>query len=274
MRLALVSVPVKLFAATQSGARITLHQIHEPSGKRVRYQKVAPGIGPVDTDEIVRGVEVDDGRYVLLDPDEIEDLKIEAKSTLDLVQFVKQGEIDPIWFERPYYVVPDGDVAEEAYRVLRDALRLTNRLGIGQFVMRKREYIAAVKPCGSGLLLETMRFSHEVRNAAPFFSNVEDEEPDDELLELATDLIERKSAPFEPDRFTDRYTEALGELIAAKAERRKPAEIGEEKAPAGGAEVINLVDALKRSVKNTGRSSRSRGGSGKKSSGSRSKKAS
>ncbi len=269
MRLALVSVPVKLYAATQTGARVALHQVHEPSGKRVRYQKVAPGIGPVDTEEIVKGYEIEKGQYVLIDPEEIEDLKIEAKKTLDLVQFVSHGEIDPIWFERPYYVVPDGDLAEEAYRVLRDALRSTNRMGIGQFVMRGREYVAAVKPCGSGLLLETMRFADEVRNAAPFFSTVEDEEPDEELLDLAKELIERKSAPFEPDRFEDQYAKALRELIDARAKRRKPVQIGEEEQPSGGAQVVNLVDALKRSVKSAERPSRQRsgsgGGSGKKS---------
>ncbi len=269
MRLALVSVPVKLYAATQTGARVALHQVHEPSGKRVRYQKVAPGIGPVDTDEIVKGYEIEKGQYVLIDPEEIEDLKIEAKKTLDLVQFVSHGEIDPIWFERPYYVVPDGDLAEEAYRVLRDALRSTNRLGIGQFVMRGREYVAAVKPCGGGLLLETMRFADEVRSAAPFFSTVEDEEPDEELLDLAKELIERKTAPFEPERFEDHYAKALRELIDARAKKRKPVQIGEDEQPSGGAQVVNLVDALKRSVKSAERPARQRsgsgGGSGKKS---------
>ena len=139
MRLALVSVPVKLFAATRSGARISFHQAHEPSGKRVRYERVVPGIGPVDTDEIVKGFEVDDGNYVLIDPAEICELKLEARKTLDLVQFVEHGEIDPIWFDRPYYVVPYGDLAEEAYRVMRDALRISSRVGLGQFVMRGRE---------------------------------------------------------------------------------------------------------------------------------------
>ena len=250
MRLALVSVPVKLYAATRTGARISFHQVHEPSGKRVRYQKVVPGLGPVDTDEIVKGFELEKGQYVLIDPDEVDDLKMEARKTLDLVQFVGQGEIDPIWFERPYYVVPDGELAEEAYGVLRDALRSTRRLGLGQFVMRGREYIAAVKPCGSGLLLETLRFADEVRTAAPFFASIEDVEPDAELLDLAKELIERKTAPFEPDRFEDQYTRALRELIDAKAKNRKPVEIGEEDQPSGGgAKVIDLVEALKRSVK-------------------------
>lgn len=254
MRLALVSVPVKLFAATRSGARISFHQVHEPSGQRVRYEKTVPGIGPVDTDEIVKGFEVSDGQYVLLDPEEIDELKIEARKTLDLIQFVEHGEIDPIWFDRPYYVVPDGDLAEEAYRVLRDALRATGRLGLGQFVMRGREYVAAVKPCGDGLLLETMRFADEVRAAAPFFASVEDDESDAELLDLAKELIGRKSAPFDPKRFEDHYTTALRELIDSKAKHRKPVEIDDDR-PSGGAKVIDLVEALKRSVKSADRPS-------------------
>lgn len=254
LRLALVSVPVKLFPATRTGARISFHQVHEPSGKRIRYEKVVPGLGPVDTDEIVKGFELQKGQYVLIDPDEIDELKLETRKTLDLVQFVAQGEIDPIWFDRPYYVVPDGELAEEAYGVLRDALRATRRLGLGQFVMRGREYIAAIKPCGSGLLLETLRFADEVRTAAPFFASIDEVEPDAELLDLAKELIDRKSAPFDPGRFEDHYTVSLRELIDAKAKRRKPLDIGdEERSTGGGAKVIDLVEALKRSVKNAER---------------------
>lgn len=248
MRLALVSIPVKIFPATKTGARIQFHQVHEPSGKRVRYQKVVPGIGPIDTDEIVKGFELQKGQYVLIDPDEIESLKLETKKTLDLVQFVKQGEIDPLWFDRPYYVVADDELAEEGYRVLRDALRESSKVGIGQFVMRGREHIATLKPCGDRLLLETLRFADEVRSASPYFTQINDEEPDEELLSLAAELIERKSAPFDPKEFKDRYTEEVRNLIDAKAKRRKPVEVEEENT-SGGAQVIDLVEALKRSVR-------------------------
>jgi len=267
LRLALVTVPVKLFAATDRGARISFHQVHEPSGKRVRYQKVVPDIGPVDTDEIVKGFELQGGDYVLLDPDEIEEVKIEARHTLDLVQFVKQGEIHPIWYDRPYYVVPDGDDAEEAYGVLRDALRATQRIGLGQFVMRGREYIAALKPCGNGLMLETLRFADEVRESAPYFAEVDDDEPDQELLDLAEELIEKKSSAFKPEAFKDSYTEALRELIEAKAKKGKPVHVSEDSLEGGG-EVIDLVEALKRSV---GDKKKSRSGGSRASSSSRKK---
>ncbi len=253
LRLALVSVPVRLYPATKTGAQISFHQVHEPSGKRIRYQKVVPGIGPVDTDEIVKGYELTKGSYVLIDPEEIEALRIETKKTLDLIQFVKQGEIDPIWFDRPYYVVADGDLAEEAYSVLRDALRSSGRLGLGQFVMRGREYVAALKPCGNGLLLETLRFADEVRAAAPFFADVDAGASDNELLGLAKELIERKSAPFDPGRFKDTYTSAVRELIEAKAKHKKPVQVEEDEPSGGGAQVIDLVEALKRSVKGADR---------------------
>lgn len=247
LRLALVSVPVRIYPAIRSGARISFHQVHEPTGKRIQYQKIVAGVGPVDTDDIVKGFDLGRGQYVLFQPEEIDDLKLEAKRTLDLVQFVSQGEIDPIWFERPSYVVPDGEMAEEGYGVLRDALRSTKKLGIGQFVMRGREYIAAIKPCGRGLLLETLRFADEVRESAPFFADVGDDTSDPELLDLARELIARKTAPFDPGRFHDQYTEALRELIDAKVKSRKPVTI-EEGEPTGGAKIVSLVEALKRSV--------------------------
>jgi len=247
LRLALVTVPVQLFPAIRSGAHISFHQVHRPSGKRIRYQKIVPGIGPVDADDIVKGYDLGEGQYVLFEPEEIEDLKLEAKRTIDLVQFVSQGEIDPIWFEQPCYLVPDGELADEAYGVLRDALRATRKMGLGQFIMRGREYIAAIKPCGNGLLLETLRFADEVREAAPFFADADKAPADPELLDLARELIARKTAPFDPQRFHDHYTEALRELIDAKAKHRKPVSIDEE-GPTGGAKVIDLVAALRRSV--------------------------
>ena len=166
LRLALVSIPVQLFAAVQTGARLAFHQIDAKSHKRIRYEKIVPGIGPVETKNIVKGFEVSRGNYVLITDHDLETVRIEARHTIDLIQFVEQGEIDPIYFEKPYYVVPDGKLAQEAYGVLRDALRASRKMGIGQFVMRGREYVAALKPCGRGLLLETLRFADEVRRAA------------------------------------------------------------------------------------------------------------
>lgn len=249
LRLALVSVPVQIYSATKSGARLSFHQVHKPSGKRIRYEKVVPGIGPVDTDDIFKGYEISKGRYVMLSEDDFDDVKIEARKTFDLVQFVDYCEIDPIYFEKPYYVVPDGDLAEDAYRVLRDALRSTKKMGVGQFVMRGREYIAALKPCGDGMLIETLRFADEVREAAPLFADIGNAKSDTELLDLAKELIERKSADFDPEAFKDKYTDALRSLIEARSKKTKPIEVEDEELPSEGAQVIDLVEALKRSVR-------------------------
>lgn len=245
LRLSLVTIPVKLYSATTSERRIALHQIHEPSGKRIRYQKVAPGVGPVDTDEIIKGFEYEKGKYVLLDPEEIDELKLESKQTIELVRFVDQADIDPRYFEKPYYLLPDGENAEEGYAVIQQALREAKKVGLGQVVMRGRSSLVGIKPCGKGLLLEMLRQADEVRSADQFFNEIPDVKVDQEALELGEELIKRKTGPFEPEKFKDDYTEAMWELIHAKIEDRDPEVLTE--APST-AKVINIMDALKKSV--------------------------
>ena len=249
IRLALVSIPVELFPATKSGAQIQFHQVHEPSGKRIKYEKVVPGIGPVDRDEIVKGYEVSKGHYVLLDPEEIESVKLESRKTLDLVQFVDEDDIDATFFEKPYYVVPADDLAEEAYVVLRDALKAAKKVGVGQLAMRGQEYMVALKPCGRGLLLETLRYADEVHKASGFFRDIGDHKPDADLLDMASMLIERKAGEFDPKEFHNRYVDALHSLIEKK-QKAKGAKIieQEEEAPPKGSNVIDLMAALKKSL--------------------------
>lgn len=260
LRLALVSIPVQVFLATKSASRISFHQIHEPTGKRVRYQKVVPGHGPVEPDEIVKGYEVEKNRYVLLAEEEIDALKLEAKKTIDLVQFVDLTAIDPIYFDRPFFVKPEEDeTAQEAYVTLREALRQTGKAGLGQIVVRGKSAIVAVKACHKGLLLEMLRYADEVRRAEGAFADVPDLEPDRELVGLAEELIGRKSGPFDPQVFKDAYTDAVRALIQAKLEKRQPEEI---EAPQPSAQVIDLMEALKRSVAGDGKDAspgRSRG---------------
>ncbi len=250
IRLALVSIPVEVYPATKSGAAISFHQIHEPSGKRIRYEKVAPGIGPVDPDEIVKGYELSKGNYVLLDEDEIEAVKIESRKTLELVQFVEAGEIDVLYYEKPYFVIPADDLAEEAYVVLREALRQTRKVGLGQLSVRGREQLVSLKPCGRGLILEVLRYADEVQKAQGYFRGIGEKAPDAELLDLAATLIEKKAGPFEPAAFHDRYVEALHRLIdkKAKAKGKRILEDVEEPGRPSGANVIDLMAALKSSV--------------------------
>jgi len=250
IRLALVSIPVELFPATKSGAAIQFHQVHEPSGKRIKYEKVVPGIGPVDRDEIVKGYEVSKGHYVLLDPEEIDSVKLESRKTLELVQFVDEDEIDATYFDKPYYVVPADDLAEEAYVVLRDALKAAKKVGVGQLAMRGQEYVVALKPCGRGLLLETLRYADEIHKSSGFFRDIGDTKPDPDLLDMASMLIERKAGEFDPKEFHNRYVDALHRLIEKKQKAKGGQKIIEEEdeAPSKGSNVIDLMAALKKSL--------------------------
>src|SRR6478736_4157801 len=251
IRLALVSIPVEIYPATRSGAQIQFHQVHEPSGKRIKYEKVVPGIGPVDTDEIVKGYEVSKGHYVLLDPEEIESVKLESRKTLDLVEFVDDDGIDPMYFDKPYYVVPADDLAEEAYVVLRDALKAAKKVGVGQLAMRGQEYVVALKPCGRGMLLETLRYADEIHKSSGFFREIGDHEPDADLLDMASMLIERKAGEFDPIEFHNRYVDALHRLIEEKQKAKGEKIIEDPDAdapPPKGSNVIDLMAALKKSL--------------------------
>ena len=251
IRLALVSIPVEIYSASQSGAKISFRQIHEPSGKRISYEKVVEGVGPVDRDDIIRGYELSKNNYVLLEDEEIEAVRIESKKTLELVQFVDHSEIDPLYFEKPYYVVPKDDLAEEAFIVLREALRAAKKTALGQLSVRGQEKLVAIKPCGKGMLLETLRYADEVREGQKFFGGISDDEPEDELLDLASTLIEKKTAPFDAGEFEDRYAEALRKLIDKKAKAKgdkKILEDVEEPSGDGSGNVIDLMAALKKSV--------------------------
>jgi DNA end-binding protein Ku len=249
IRLALVSIPVELFPATKSGAQIQFHQVYEPTGQRIKYEKVVPGIGPVDRDQIVKGYEVSKGHYVLLDQEEIDSVKLESRKTLDLVEFVDEDGIDSMYFDKPYYVVPADDLAEEAYVVLRDALKAAKKIGVGQLAMRGQEYVVSLKPCGRGLLLETLRYADEVNKSSGFFRDIGDHKPDPDLLDMASMLIERKAGEFDPKEFHNRYVDALHRLIEKKQKAKGERIIEEpEGAPPKASNVIDLMAALKKSL--------------------------
>jgi len=245
LRLSLVNIPVRLYPATTTEKTIGFHQIHEPSGKRIRYQKIAPGVGPVENEEITKGYEYEKGKYVLIDPKEIDELKLESKQTIDLARFVDEDAIDDRYFQTPYYLMPDGDMADEGYVLLQRALKETKKIGIGQFILRGHGNIVAIKPFGKGLLLEVLRHANEIRSAETLFDEIPSVKVDKEALDLAKELITRKAGKFEPQQFKDEYTEAVRELIHAKLENRAPEIVTEEP---GGAKVINIMDALKKSV--------------------------
>lgn len=251
IRLALVSIPVEIYSATRSGAALSFRQIHKPSGKPVRYEKIVPGIGAIDHEDIVKGYELSKGNFVLLDEEEIEAVRLESKRTLELVQFVDNDAIDILYYAKPYYVVPADELAEEAYIVLREALKRSRKTGIGQLSVRGQEQLVALRACGKGLILEMLRYADEVNAAASYFREIGTAKPPAELLDLAQTLIEKRTGEFEAEDFRNHYIEALRRVIEkkAKAKGRRILEDADEPADAPrGSNVIDLMAALKASV--------------------------
>ena len=251
LRLSLVSIAVELYSATKPNAKPSFRQIHEPTGKPINYEKVVAGVGPVDKDEIMKGFEYEKGDYVLLTDDEIDAVKLETRKTLELTQFVGAHEIDPIYYDKPYFVVPADDLAEDAFRVIRDALRASEKVGLGQLALRGKEYLVAIKPTGTGLLLETLHYEEEIRKADPFFAGIPAKKADTELLEVATALIEKKTAAFDAGVFKDHYQTALRELIAHKLKSKGKKVSTRNDAPESkpsGSNVVDLMAALKSSL--------------------------
>ena len=250
IRLALVALPVKLYSALDSKEKISFNQIHEPSKQRIRYEKVAPGVGAVSNDEIVKGYEYQKSRYVLFSDEEFDALKVDSKKTLDMIQFAPADTIDPIYFDKPYYALPDGKLADEPYRVVREALRKTKTVGLGQITMRGRSYIAAVKPYEDGLTVETVHYAQELRAAKGFFDEIPTGKLDADLIDLAEELITRKKAKFEPNKFEDEYAIAIERLVKKKIERHGELVLEDQEEPSKdyGDNVVSLVDALKKSL--------------------------
>jgi DNA end-binding protein Ku len=254
LRLSLVLIPVRLVPAVSTEEAISFRQIHEPSGRPIRQVK---GVRDGDTfievpdEEIVKGYEYAKGTHVLIDPKEIDDLKLEAKHTIDMVRFVDEGEIDTRYWEKPYYLVPDGDDADEGYAIMQRALAETGKVAIGQLIMGGRAHLVGIKALKSGLMLSILRYADELRDPQPYFGGI-NTEPKPEAVGLAKELIEAETGRFEPEKLPDKYAAMLRELLQAKVEQRAP-QI--EVATEGKAkpEVINIMAALKESMQAKGR---------------------
>jgi DNA end-binding protein Ku len=246
LRLSLVSFPVRLYPATTSSGQISLHYVDRKSGERIHYQPVVDE-RPVPKENVAKGYEYEKDRYVVLEDDDLKRLKLETAKTIDLVEFVDVAELDPVYLDKPYYLAPDGPIAEDAFRVIREALRTTKKAGVGQIALAGKERIVAVAPRDRGMLLTTLRSKDEVRAADPYFEDIENGKVDPEQLKLAQSLIESKSTKFDPAHFEDHYQAALKALVEAKLTGVKPPE---PKRPE--ARVINLMDALRKSVEQAG----------------------
>lgn len=252
LRLSLVSISVEIFNAEDRKADVAFHQIHKPTGKRVHYTKTVDGMGEIAAKDIVSGYEVEKGRYVLMSPDEIDAVKLESKRTIELTQFVPVAEVDPRYFEQPYYVTPGDEYAAEGYLVIREALKKTGTIGIGQLTAQGREHLVGVAPLEQGLTLNRLRYSSEVRSDKQFFSGLPRLKLDHEMVDLATELIERKQGRFRPEAFEDHYETELRKLIKRKEKGETIPTEPEPESPRGN--VINLMDALRGSLRKGGAS--------------------
>jgi len=244
IRVSLVSLSVDMFTALDARSKIAFHQIYKPTGERVRQQLIA-GDEVVDRADIVKGYEVAKGEYVLFDPEEINALKIPSSKSMELSRFVPYGEIDAIFFDTPYYLAPSSKADMATFSVIRDAMREMKVMGLGQIVISGRERLCSVKPCGAGMLLETLHYCDEIKRSGHYFGDIKTVETDAEEIDLAKQLIKRKIGAFEPAEFHDRYTDALQELVDARVEQRPMRDLVAEK-PAP--KVVNLMDALRKSL--------------------------
>ncbi len=247
LRLSLVTIPVRLVTATRSDTAVAFHQVDRKTKQRIRYQKVAPGVGEVDKDDIVRGYEVEPGNYVLLEDEELDALKLETRHTIELIQFVDACEIDPLYFDRPYFVLPDGDIAEEGFRVIRQALLDEGKAGLGQLTLRGKESLVALKPSGPGMLLETMRYAEEIKDVEEVFEDIGKGALPADLVKMAKTLIESRSEKFNPEKFQNHYAKALRELVEEKVRTGKSVALADDRAD-HEPKVIDFMEALRRSL--------------------------
>ena len=250
IRLSLVTFPVRLYAAVTDTNNIRLHQYNRETGERIHYQKVSgKKEKEVDPDDIVKGYEYEKGHYVPIEDEELDKLKAESGHTIDLIQFTESKDIDPIYYDRPYYVAPDDKIGHEAYATVREALRKSSKVALGQIVIAGKERIAAIKPCGDGLILETLRYAQEVREAEQYFNDLDTKtDIDKDQLKLATQLIDAKTEPFDPKEFKNSYQTGLMEIIEAKLKNKKVKIKHAEEEPGT---VVNIMDALKQSLAET-----------------------
>lgn len=249
LQISLVSFGIKLFPATEAKSEIRFHQISRKTGERIRHQKVSQDEEPVEKGDLVKGYEYRKGEYVTIEPDEIENLRIPSRHTLEVTQFVGLDEVDPEYFEKPYFVVPENNEQAEAFGVVRKALQSMKKLALGKIAFGGREHLVAIAAAGEdshpGMMAYTMRYAEELRKPSAYFDEVKKVSIDDDQLALAKELIQRKTAKFSPEKFKDQYEAALREMVEAKV---KHAPLPKETEAPKSAKVVNLMDALRRSV--------------------------
>jgi len=245
LKLSLVSCPVALFPASSEREKISFHQLNKNTGNRIKYRKVDAETGDeVESADIIKGYEVGKGQYLQLEPEELEAIAIESKRTIEIDEFVPRKEIDELYQNNPYYIVPDGEVGQQAFAVIREAIRQEGMVAIGKVVFTSREHIIALEARGKGMMGMTLRYPYEVRKEDDYFDDITDEKIPKDMLDLASHIVESKAGHFKPEKFEDQYEDALKELLKKKQSGQK-IEAPRDREPS---KVVNLMDALRRSV--------------------------
>lgn len=254
LKLSLVSCPVRLYPATSAADRVSFNQLHKKTHNRINMKPVDPELGLVERSDLVRGYEYEDKKYVIIEDSDLDAVQIESNHTMNIEAFVDASEVDPIWEDAPYYLAPDGAMAEETFIVLREALRDAKKLAIARLVLSSRERVVTIGARDKGMYVQTLRNPSEVRATSAYFDAIPDEKPDAEMLQLAEALIAQKTTKFDPKDYPDRYEAALMGMIKEKLKGHKPIIAA---APERG-NVVNLMDALKASLGETKPPARSR----------------
>jgi DNA end-binding protein Ku len=248
LKLSLVTCPVALYTATNTGGDVHFHLINPETNNRIKMITTDPDTGPVERSSLVKGYEVSKGQYILLTDDEIRSVKLESTKTIDIERFVPEGEIDRIYWDNPYYLAPDGKLAQEAFGVIREAMRRSGQIALGRIVMATRERILALEPRDNGILAYTIRSDAEVRKPDEIFKDISDAKPNQGMIDIAEKIIAQQEGPFDPSQFVDRYEEALKGLIADKQKGHKVAAVAEP----DDTNVVDLMAALRASLGGSG----------------------
>jgi DNA end-binding protein Ku len=245
LKLSLVSCPVALYPATTTSERVSFRTLNRETGNRVRRQFVDEQSGePVESDAQIKGYEVAKGEYVQIEDDELKAVQLESNHTIDIERFVPRTDIDELYLDTPYYLAPTDRVGEEAFAVIREAMRAEKKVGLARVVLFRRERILMLAPRDKGIAATSLHFANEVNAAANYFDEIPDLNLPKEMLELASHIIDKMSGKFEPEQFQDRYENALIELIRSK-QKGMPIKAQPVHRPGN---IVNLMDALRRSV--------------------------
>ena len=244
LKISLVSFPVRLYTAVGSAKKLALNQLHKQCRSRIHMDTCCPKHGKLARSEITKGYEYEKGKYITIEQEDLQKIKLQSTRTIEVIQFVSQSELDPVYIDAAYYVAPDGPMTQEAFRIVHKAMRKMKKVGIGQITMHNREYLVALKAYQKGFLLIRLHYAQELRNPQACFEDITDGQVPKDQLQLAEQLLKNKTAPFDLLLFKDRYQDSLLEVIKAKIEGIEPSVAVEEE----HVQVLNLMEALKESV--------------------------